>query len=601
VATIGTSVTPGTGAAHLGKAEDAAHASGDTGVMALAVRSNTAASTGGTDGDYQPLITNTTGHLWVDASGQTLTVGTHAVTQSGTWNVGTVTTLTGITNVVHVDDNAGSLTVDAPVGTPVFVRLSDGASAITTLPVSISGNQAVNVAQVGGSNVSTAAAGVQKVGLVGNAGATVDSTVGAGAAPTNQVVVGSVYSATAPAPTAGQAMAQQADQAGNLRVAPGVALAALSAWNSGTALNATQTVFTNSGCPAVLVQLVQTTTLTAGAVTAEVTYDGTNWVTIPADCVIDPTSTTLATVGLPYTVQASTNKPLLLLTRGAQGLRLKLSTQITGTGTVTPNYALLPYPAVQQTVLGAGSATVGTVNAAQSGTWNVGTVTTLTSLSQFNGNAISTGNGVSGTGVLRVTIASDSTGQVALAAGSATIGALTANQTVDLNRVAGTATATGNGTASAGCQRVTVASDNTAFPVNATLQAGSNLAGRVNPEPQTANGLSISRTLSAANTTGISVKGSAGQVYTIVAINTNAAARFLKLYNKATAPTVGTDTPVMTIPIPGNTAGAGVVLDTGGMGIAFGTGIGIGITTGVADADTGAPAANEVVVNVLYK
>jgi hypothetical protein len=44
--------------------------------------------------------------------------------------------------VKHVDsipitDNSGSLTVDAPVGTPVFVRLSDGSSAIATLPVSL--------------------------------------------------------------------------------------------------------------------------------------------------------------------------------------------------------------------------------------------------------------------------------------------------------------------------------------------------------------------------------------------------------------------------------------------------------------------------------
>jgi hypothetical protein len=38
--------------------------------------------------------------------------GTFPATQSGTWNIGTVTTLTGITNVVHVDDNSGSLTVD---------------------------------------------------------------------------------------------------------------------------------------------------------------------------------------------------------------------------------------------------------------------------------------------------------------------------------------------------------------------------------------------------------------------------------------------------------------------------------------------------------
>ncbi len=51
-----------------------------------------------------------------------------------------------LTNALKVDgsavaqpvtDNSGSLTVDAPVGTPVFVRLSDGSSAIATLPVSL--------------------------------------------------------------------------------------------------------------------------------------------------------------------------------------------------------------------------------------------------------------------------------------------------------------------------------------------------------------------------------------------------------------------------------------------------------------------------------
>jgi len=50
-------------------------------------------------------------------------------------------------DVVPVTDNSGSLTVDAPVGTPVFVRLSDGSSAISTLPVSMATNTPVgNVA-----------------------------------------------------------------------------------------------------------------------------------------------------------------------------------------------------------------------------------------------------------------------------------------------------------------------------------------------------------------------------------------------------------------------------------------------------------------------
>jgi len=56
---------PGTTAIALGKAEDAAHASGDVGVMSLSVRQNTAAALGGTDGDYQPLITDANGRLHV--------------------------------------------------------------------------------------------------------------------------------------------------------------------------------------------------------------------------------------------------------------------------------------------------------------------------------------------------------------------------------------------------------------------------------------------------------------------------------------------------------------------------------------------------------
>jgi len=48
-----------------------------------------------------------------------------------------VTQPVSIAAAVPVTDNGGSLTVDAPVGTPVFVRLSDGLAAIATLPVSL--------------------------------------------------------------------------------------------------------------------------------------------------------------------------------------------------------------------------------------------------------------------------------------------------------------------------------------------------------------------------------------------------------------------------------------------------------------------------------
>lgn len=145
-------VVPGTSATSLGKAEDAVPADGDTGVMMLAIRKDTAATTVGSDGDYHPLEVDANGNLWTMAK------------QSGTWNIGTLTT---ITNVVHVDDNSGSLTVDAPVGTPAFVRLSDGSAAITTLPVSLasvpshavtnSGTFAVQATEADGANTTLGA------------------------------------------------------------------------------------------------------------------------------------------------------------------------------------------------------------------------------------------------------------------------------------------------------------------------------------------------------------------------------------------------------------------------------------------------------------
>lgn len=59
------SVVPGTAAASLGKAEDAAHSSGDTGVYALAVRDDSPAAHSDTDGDYESLHVNAEGGLWV--------------------------------------------------------------------------------------------------------------------------------------------------------------------------------------------------------------------------------------------------------------------------------------------------------------------------------------------------------------------------------------------------------------------------------------------------------------------------------------------------------------------------------------------------------
>lgn len=63
-----TRIIPGTSATNLGKAEDAVHASGDTGVMSLAVRNDSLAALAGADGDYAPFQVDASGALYVNTS-----------------------------------------------------------------------------------------------------------------------------------------------------------------------------------------------------------------------------------------------------------------------------------------------------------------------------------------------------------------------------------------------------------------------------------------------------------------------------------------------------------------------------------------------------
>src|SRR5260370_21617202 len=90
--------------------------------------------------------------------------------------------------------------------------------------------------------------------------------------------------------------------------------------------------------------------------------------------------------------------------------------------------------------------------------------------------------------------------------------------------------------------------------VNTNVQSGAPVTIVAQTPTATANGATASRVNAAAPTNATSLKASAGQLYTIDVFNVAAYNVFLKLYNKASAPTVGTDTPVMTIPIQ---AGAG--------------------------------------------
>ena len=129
-----------------------------------------------------------------------------------------------------------------------------------------------------------------------------------------------------------------------------------------------------------------------------------------------------------------------------------------------------------------------------------------------------------------------------------------------------------------------------------TVSSVTNVVGVAASTPSITN--TTAATLSSAATTNAtSVKTTAGNLYSVTASNVGAAAAFLKVFNLATAPTVGTSVPFLTIPIPAS----GVVnVPFGAQGFRMSTGIAFSITNLVADSDTTAIAAAQVKVAIAY-
>lgn len=95
--------------------------------------------------------------------------------------------------------------------------------------------------------------------------------------------------------------------------------------------------------------------------------------------------------------------------------------------------------------------------------------------------------------------------------------------------------------------------------------------------------------------TGQVVKSSGGKIYEYHISNNNAAALYVKMYDKATAPT-NSDTPIRTLFIPTKA----VIVLYSDHGIPFANGISLRACTGVADNDNTAPSTNDVVANISY-
>lgn len=95
------------------------------------------------------------------------------------------------------------------------------------------------------------------------------------------------------------------------------------------------------------------------------------------------------------------------------------------------------------------------------------------------------------------------------------------------------------------------------------------------------------------------VKNSGGTLFGGYVHNRVTAERFVKFYDKSTGPVAG-DVPIFRMAI-----GGGMTLSVAEMvgthGGKFTNGLGYRTTTGLADADTGAVTANDLVINLSYK
>lgn len=138
--------------------------------------------------------------------------------------------------------------------------------------------------------------------------------------------------------------------------------------------------------------------------------------------------------------------------------------------------------------------------------------------------------------------------------------------------------------------------------VTGALPAGSNLIGGAALAASAtggAPGTTQAKILTAATTNATSLKASAGKLFIAMLSNNATTARYVHLYNKASAPTVGTDSPAFTITLPPNTIAQPFVFDHD-IGLAFTTGIAYSITAAAGDLDATVTAANDVTGVIGY-
>lgn len=122
--------------------------------------------------------------------------------------------------------------------------------------------------------------------------------------------------------------------------------------------------------------------------------------------------------------------------------------------------------------------------------------------------------------------------------------------------------------------------------------------------PFNATGATPFHRVSTADNNATSLSTKPGKLKSLIGLNVNTTTpRFVKFYDKATAPAPATDPVVCELPLPtsGNANGVAVTLPIPPEGIQFYTGIAFVIVGGSSDTDNSSVGAGDVVISGSYQ
>jgi len=455
-------------------AQDAALAGAGTGTLAMATVDTTLSALTPVDGDADTLRVDANGALWVIPSGTTSVTGT-------------LTAVTNITNTIDSTISGAALTALQLIDDPVVAQgtalgatknVLMGGSVTTAAPTYTTGQVSpLSLDTSGALRITGAAAGTEYT--LGTSTYTEATTLGGIAAVVRSDAGGSLVN------TDNEITALQVDSAGALRVTGG---------GGGTEYSEDIATPATIVGTATMVErddaLSAVTPIEGDWIGLRGTAEGALWTQdFNSDAILADTTAILADT-------ATMDISLTTIAGAVAGTEMQVD--VLTMPTVTTNATL----AAETTKV------IGTVNVAAAQTIGI-TANSSVNVAQMNGVATTMGNGVSGTGVQRVTIASDSTGSVALTAG----GGLTALQLIDNTIVAHDAAVSGStGVNIIGFEARNAAQ--TAVSANADAVRGiATLTGKQVTYPYS---LPVSTWSYAAasggivNTTGVTVKAAAG-------------------------------------------------------------------------------------------